>query len=98
VFGQRTTCLKECLQIASRARHPGARPTISRASDLDHSKESDKNQGATRLQVPPRISRAGNLSGSKDSGKVQNATRLQLPQSNDISLGQQVEREQRASQ
>jgi hypothetical protein len=48
--------------------------------------------------VPPRVSRAGNLSGSKDSGKVQNATRLQLPQSNDISLGQQVEREQRASQ
>jgi hypothetical protein len=64
------------------ARQPGARPTpqltLSRVSDIDHSKESDKKQDATRLQVPPRVSRAGNLSGSKDSGKVQNATRLQV--------------------
>jgi hypothetical protein len=61
---------------------PGARPipqlTLSHASDNDHSKEFDKKQDASRLQVPPRVSRAGNLNINKDSGKVQNATRSQV--------------------
>jgi hypothetical protein len=80
------------LRIVSRARRPDTRPTpqltLSRAGDIAWSKESNENQDATRLQVPPRILRAGNLSGSKDSGKVQNATRLQLTQSNDFLLEQ----------
>jgi hypothetical protein len=31
---------------------PYSSTTLSRASDIDHSKEFDKNQGATRLQLP----------------------------------------------
>jgi hypothetical protein len=92
----------ERLRIVPRARQPGACPTpqltLSRASDIDHSKEPDRNQDATRLQVPPRVSRADKLSGSKDSGKVQKATRLQLTQSNDILLERQDAKQQRVSQ
>jgi hypothetical protein len=63
------------------ARQPSARQppqlTLSAASDIGHSRDSTKDQDATRLQVPPRVSRAGHHRGNRSSGRNQDPTRPQ---------------------